>query len=92
MDRIRRFIRIWLGFSRTETNGFLILLPLLLIIIISKPVYQSLRSGDSFIVVRDTSLRLQIAKWDAAIAENPETKKLVMRSFDPNTEPVEGLI
>lgn len=92
MDRIRRFIRIWLGFSRTETNGFLILLPLLLIIIISKPVYQSLRSGESFIVIRDTTLRLQVAQWDAAIAEKPAVEKVVMRSFDPNKEPVEGLI
>jgi competence protein ComEA len=30
----------WLGFSRTETNGFLILLPLMMLLIFSAPIYR----------------------------------------------------
>lgn len=40
MQRLRRFIRQWLGFSRTETNGFMVLLPLMLFLIFSEPVYR----------------------------------------------------
>ncbi len=40
MRRLRILIRAVVGFSRTETNAFLILLPLLLIIIFSQPMYR----------------------------------------------------
>jgi len=41
MTRIKALIRFLFGFSRTETNAFLILLPLMLIVIVSEPVYQT---------------------------------------------------
>jgi DNA uptake protein ComE-like DNA-binding protein len=40
MDRIRRFISHWLGFSRKETNGFLVLIPAMIILIFSVPAYR----------------------------------------------------
>jgi DNA uptake protein ComE-like DNA-binding protein len=40
MHIIRKWIRYLFGFSRRETNGFLILMPLLLIILFSQPVYE----------------------------------------------------
>jgi DNA uptake protein ComE-like DNA-binding protein len=41
MIRIKALIRFLFGFSRTETNAFLVLLPLMLIVIVSEPVYQT---------------------------------------------------
>lgn len=41
MRRIRVLIRFLFGFSATETNAFLVLLPLMLIVIVSEPVYQT---------------------------------------------------
>jgi len=41
MRRIKALIRLFLGFSQTETNAFVILLPLMLIVVISEPVYQT---------------------------------------------------
>ena len=41
MNRIRLLIRFLFGFSKTESNAFLILLPLMLIVITAEPVYQT---------------------------------------------------
>ena len=41
MRRIKALIRLAFGFSQTETNAFIILLPLMLIVIVSEPVYQT---------------------------------------------------
>jgi competence protein ComEA len=41
MRKIRALIRFLFGFSRTETNAFLVLLPLMLIVITAEPVYQT---------------------------------------------------
>jgi competence protein ComEA len=40
MKQLRSWIRNYFGFSRTETNGFLVLLPLIAIFIFSEPVYE----------------------------------------------------
>src|SRR6185503_15182501 len=41
MARLRAWIRSFFGFSRTETNAFLILLPLMVLLIFSEPIYRS---------------------------------------------------
>ncbi len=40
MARLRAWIRSFFGFSRTESNAFLILLPLMVLLIFSEPVYR----------------------------------------------------
>jgi len=40
MSRLRAWIRSFFGFSRTETNAFLILLPLMVLLIFSEPAYR----------------------------------------------------
>ena len=40
MARLKAWIRSFFGFSRTETNAFLILLPLMVLLIFSEPVYR----------------------------------------------------
>src|SRR3546814_12812273 len=42
MHTIRKWIRFLFGFSRRETNGFLILLPLMVIAVFSQPVFRIL--------------------------------------------------
>jgi competence ComEA-like helix-hairpin-helix protein len=41
MRRIKAFLRLIFGFSKTESNAFVVLLPLMLIVIVSEPVYQT---------------------------------------------------
>jgi len=40
MHRLKNFIKNFFGFSRTETNAFLILIPLMLVLIFSEPIYR----------------------------------------------------
>ncbi len=40
MNRLKAWVRAFFGFSRTETNAFVILLPLMAILIFAEPVYQ----------------------------------------------------
>jgi len=40
MTRLRAWLRSFFGFSRTETNAFLILLPLMVLLIFSEPAYR----------------------------------------------------
>jgi DNA uptake protein ComE-like DNA-binding protein len=43
---IKSWVKRYFGFSRAETNGFLILLPLMAMLMISEPVYRLLFAGD----------------------------------------------
>src|SRR5437868_5780286 len=40
MHRFKIWIRGFFGFSRKETNAFLILLPLMIVILVSEPIYR----------------------------------------------------
>jgi len=46
MHSIRKWIRFLFGFSRRETNGFLILLPLMVIAVFSRPLFRILVRQD----------------------------------------------
>jgi competence protein ComEA len=52
MTTIRKWVRFLFGFSGTETNGFLILFPLLLIILFSQPIYRSIKTS-SAVAIRE---------------------------------------
>lgn len=47
MTTIRKWVRFVFGFSGTETNGFLILFPLLFVILFSQPVYRIFRKASA---------------------------------------------
>jgi competence protein ComEA len=47
MNTIRKWIRNIFGFSRVETNGFIILLPLMVVIIMAQPAYRLWESNRS---------------------------------------------
>lgn len=79
MNRIRLFIRFLFGFSRTETNAFLVLLPLMLIVITAEPVYQTYfmyNKPDDF---QDSKMIDSLrAVWDVP----KENKTKIVRKFD----------
>ena len=98
MQRLRRFIRTWLGFSRTETNGFIILLPLMILVMASAPVYRFLRSNQPRDFSRDFAILDSIkVSWDAdlkpadSLIASPR-KKIGIQKFDPNNATVEQLL
>src|SRR6478609_3452049 len=96
MSRLRAWIRSFFGFSRSETNAFLILLPLMALLIFSEPVYrywfiaQQPRDFDN----EKNELDSLTASWswtqrDSAIGKSLERR---LFSFDPNTVSNEDLI
>ena len=91
MSRIRKWIRLLFGFSGTETNGFLVLLPLLFIILFSEPVYRWIMSNREPNFDRDRMiLDSLIAAWPEEkdnIVSKPKSESVALSlfQFDPNT-------
>jgi competence protein ComEA len=91
MKRLRRLITDWLGFSRTEANGFLILLPSMILLIMSEPVYRSyISSQDRDFSTEQKKLDSLTAQWldekkyePKKNAERKE-KSTSIFAFDPN--------
>jgi competence protein ComEA len=91
MQRIRAWIISFFGFSRSETNGFLILLPLMAIIMFSAPVYRWWWAGRPLEQPNDQRLDSLIAtwKWDKQDSASETPHSAV--SFDPNTASLAAL-
>jgi competence ComEA-like helix-hairpin-helix protein len=102
MRRIKAWIRLVFGFSQTETNAFITLLPLMLIIIISEPVYQTYIVSSKPDNLRDRqTLDSLIAAlhWDDTLkVKDFEKKELFVKEtirltkFDPNTATEQAFI
>jgi DNA uptake protein ComE-like DNA-binding protein len=98
MDKIRKIIANWLGFSTTEANGFVILLPLLILLVISEPAYRTWLSSqpDDFSAERK-ALDSLTALWDieqkkpTQAVEQKERKEARFFQFDPNKTGIEEL-
>ncbi len=91
MQRIRIWIRGFFGFSRKETNAFLILLPLMIVILVSEPVYRrwKFRNADNNIFDRHyTDSVLATLKYPVkdSVKVLPGKESLIhFAAFDPNT-------
>ena len=91
MHRIKEWIRAFFGFSRGETNAFLILLPLMIALLFSEPLYRLWRirqppdfSKDERIVDSlIASLRWNTTDSVATVKKIPVVINFF--SFDPNT-------
>jgi len=88
---VKRFLQDFFGLSRTETNGFLILLPVLLLIIFSEPLYawwtrdEEKNSAADRIVLDSLVAQWNARKSTSSSTETPEpTKAKKMFAFDPN--------
>lgn len=90
MEKIKSWIRIFFGFSRTETNGFLILLPLMAVILFSEPLYRRYRTTQPQDFSKDAmSLDSLVAKlnWnstDTFLMPEKTTATIHLALFDPN--------
>jgi len=85
MNRVRAWIRSFFGFSRSETNGFLILLPLMAMLVFSAPVYRWWLGSRPVQVPANTKLLDSLVatwKWDRP-ADSVSNQSLF--AFDPNT-------
>lgn len=82
--RLQLWIRNIFGFSRAEANGLIILLPLMIVIIFSQPIYRIV-VGDPPLEFDENQSRLDslIAHWDFNPIEQPDESSLF--AFDPNT-------
>jgi DNA uptake protein ComE-like DNA-binding protein len=86
MVRIRLWIRSFFGFSRSETNAFLILLPLMTILVFSAPAYRWWHfRNPSQTVSDDSKLDSMLATWNWEKSFTPlPVKTDSLFSFDPN--------
>ena len=87
MNRIKAWLRGFFSLSRSETNAFIILLPLMVIIVFSEPAYRYWVSQKP-VDVRQDSIKLDsllsTLKWeqnDSSVNKNTEK---ILFSFDPN--------
>ena len=94
MNRLKALLRSMFGFSRTETNAFLILLPLVVLVIFSEPIYRFfiVNRSDDFSKER-TALDSLVAQWD--FQKNKDRTSSLEKDkfkFDPNTATEEDLL
>jgi len=92
MKRVKLYIRAFFGFSRMETNGFLLLMPLTLVILFSEPIYRLCKSPEPVMVIDRTD---SLLAWMA----NHEVVSLINRldtirfySFNPNKISPDSLV
>ncbi len=99
MKRFRILIRAALGFSRTETNAFIVLLPLMIVLIFSQPLYRLVVQPET--QLPDTlKLNALLATWqwkDSTAVHNKvqpaaTTREHALFSFDPNRATDEQLL
>jgi competence protein ComEA len=99
MERLRQWIRNWLGFSRTEVNGFLILLPLMIFLIMSEPLYRLYLSTTP---PRDFSAEAKrldslVANWNTSADTIPNdeienrAREVSLFHFNPNKASISEL-
>jgi competence protein ComEA len=92
---LKSWIRSFFGFSRRETNAFLVLLPLMFVLIFSEPIYRYWFVRQDHDYSKETKqLDSLIATWkwdsDSVVGEKPEAKELF--AFDPNQASKEELL
>lgn len=95
MRYLRKWIRNVFGFSGTEINGFLILIPLLLVLVLSEPLYEHWVRGQPRHYSGDFRKLDSLASlWENSVAAEKEAAHPVVTAFfdfDPNTATVPDL-
>lgn len=102
MHALRKWIRFIFGFSRTETNGFLLLLPMIVVILFSQTWYSRWLSSNPILPdAQQHTLDSLVAEWECARAEaqlarveGNNTRRAVgplAFKFDPNTATIADL-
>lgn len=93
MISIRKWIRDIFGFSGNEINGFLILLPLMVVLLLSEPLYRTwaIRFKDREKIGGLDSL---VALWASETMSGRENRDIQPKlfHFDPNVADVDTLV
>lgn len=92
MSRIKAWLRAFFGLSRGEINGFLILLPLILVIVFLVPLYQewsSSRKEDFSKEIQHLDSLTALWKWDAP--RDSIIPEMPLFRFNPNSATREQL-
>jgi competence protein ComEA len=91
--KIRKIVRNFFGFSRAETNGFLVLMPLMIFVIFSEPLYRNWRARAPLDLKDEThkldSLMQLMASTKTEVAPGATQTRF---PFDPNKATQEELI
>lgn len=94
MNRLRFWLRNVFGFSRSEANGFLILLPLMICILFSYPVFRALNPPQPFDLAETKRLDSLLTTWNFNTydsVEKSDKQAVTLFPFDPNTVSVDQL-
>jgi DNA uptake protein ComE-like DNA-binding protein len=92
MTAIKKWIRDLFGFSGNEINGFLVLIPLMLLLVFSEPLYRAITTGNEETLPSDLKMLDSLAAlWEENNREQPETEPVTFVEFDPNTAEVKLL-
>lgn len=93
---LRKLVRNFFGFSRAETNGFLILIPLVLLVLFSEPLYRNLISRRPSVSASDKllldSLIVNWEKQQHLTTEPLPDREIILQAFDPNKTSKEELL
>ncbi|MBY0436272.1 MAG: helix-hairpin-helix domain-containing protein [Cyclobacteriaceae bacterium] len=89
MHRIKALIRAFFGFSRTETNAFLILLPLMIVTLFSGPAFQwwaTRHPVDHSADEKSLDSIVQALRWDVpdSVSKQSAVAEIEFSQFDPN--------
>ena len=92
MNRLKAWIRSFFAFSRSETNAFLILLPLLVVIIFLEPAYRYwfVRQKQDF-SNEQKKLDSLVATWKWEEKSDSTLARQQLFTFDPNKNSKEEL-
>ncbi len=94
MNRIRSWVRAFFGFSRNETNAFLILLPLMFVIIFIVPAYKAYFTSQVKDYTREKKeLDSLIVRWEKVEKHDSTTSPSIqLFTFNPNTATKKELV
>jgi len=90
MNRIQRWVRDYFGFSRSQVNAFLILLPLMMLIVFAPTVWKNYVLPRPYDDAEDRAvLDSLVGVWEAGLEKDKAGEKKPVASsifrFDPNT-------
>ncbi|MEQ1586335.1 MAG: helix-hairpin-helix domain-containing protein [Cyclobacteriaceae bacterium] len=95
MNRLKAWVRAFFGLSRRETQGFLILLPLMLISVLIMPTYhlwQTHQKQDFSKEQKELDSLLTLWTWEEKQDSILQEAEHVLFTFNPNTATKEDLV
>lgn len=92
--RLKKLIRDFFGFSKTEVNGTLVLIPLIVLVLFTPYLYRQIADSNNHTLSEDKRLLDSLVSLiDASLIEQPIIEKTTVKYFDfnPNTASIDEL-